>query len=377
MKKISVIFGTRPEAIKLAPVILELKRHPELICEVCITAQHREMLDQVLEIFQIIPDFDLNLMAPNQGLAEFASKAIDRLNAYMQQNRPDLVLVQGDTTTVFAASLAAFYNKIPVGHVEAGLRSGNRYAPFPEEINRVLTSRLTSIHFCPTDGNKQNLLGEGIDEKTIYVTGNTVIDALLIAREMVSENPPVIDGIKKDIVAEKRFVLITGHRRENFGSGFEEICNAIQALSCRFPEVHFIYPVHLNPNVQDPVRRILGNAQFNNIHLIKPLSYLQFVYLMNKCDLILTDSGGIQEEGPSLGKPVLVMRDVTERPEGVDSGTVRLVGTNAQLIINYVSKLLSHDELYDQMISVENPYGKGDSSQKIVSIITEYKFPNV
>jgi UDP-N-acetylglucosamine 2-epimerase (non-hydrolysing) len=368
MKKISVIFGTRPEAIKLAPVILALKKHPELICEVCITAQHREMLDQVLEIFEINPDIDLNLMAPNQGLAEFAAKALVHLDGYMKSSKPDLVLVQGDTTTVFTAALAAFYNQIPVGHVEAGLRSGNIYAPFPEEVNRMMATRLTTIHFCPTKGNRNNLIAEGVNENSIHVTGNTVIDALLIARDKVMNNPPFIEGIENSIIENERFVLITGHRRENFGPGFENICNAIHNLAETFPEVHFIYPVHLNPNVQEPVNRLLGDSKNKNIKLIKPVSYLPFVYLMNNSELILTDSGGVQEEGPSLGKPVLVMREITERPEGVEAGLVKLVGTNIDLIMRNVSGILNDPYFFDSKKQTINPYGDGHASEYIVNL---------
>jgi UDP-N-acetylglucosamine 2-epimerase (non-hydrolysing) len=369
LKKISVIFGTRPEAIKLAPVILELKKDPAFQCEVCITAQHREMLDQVLEIFGIVPEVDLNLMEPNQGLAAFAAKALIHLDQYMKDSKPDMILVQGDTTTVFTAALAAFYNRIPVGHVEAGLRSGDIYAPFPEEVNRMLATRMTSIHFAPTEGNKQNLLREGVDESTIHVTGNTVIDALMIARDKVEKKPPEVEGIDGKLLAGKRMILITGHRRESFGEGFENICNAIFRLAISFPDVQFIYPVHLNPNVQEPVKRILGTKKTPNIHLIKPLSYLPFVYLMNKSTILLTDSGGIQEEGPSLKKPVLVMRDVTERPEGMDAGLVKLVGTNPEAIFAAVSELLNDETAYDKMLSVENPYGDGLASKRIVDLI--------
>jgi len=274
--------------------------------------------------------------------------------------------VQGDTTTVFTAALAAFYHQIPVGHVEAGLRSGNRYAPFPEEINRMLATRLTSFHFAPTEGNKRNLLREGVDESTIHVTGNTVIDALMLARERVAKQPPVIDGLDEKLIAGKRMILVTGHRRESFGEGFENICGAICRLALSFPDVQFIYPVHLNPNVIEPVKRILGTAKTPNIRLLQPLSYLPFVYLMNKCTLILTDSGGIQEEGPGLKKPVLVMRDVTERPEGVEAGVVKLVGTNPERIVSSVTELLTNADLYAGMVASENPYGDGKAAQRIV-----------
>jgi UDP-N-acetylglucosamine 2-epimerase len=369
MKKVAVIFGTRPEAIKLAPVILELKKEAGIQCEVCITAQHREMLDQVLDVFGIVPDVDLDLMEPNQGLASFAAKALVRLDQYMKDNNPDLILVQGDTTTVFTAALAAFYNRIPVGHVEAGLRSGDIYAPFPEEVNRMLATCMTSLHFAPTEGNKQNLLREGVDESKIFVTGNTVIDALILARDRVVKEPPIVDGIDEKMLAGKRMILITGHRRESFGEGFENICTAIYRLALLFPDATFIYPVHLNPHVQEPVKRILGTEMTPNIHLIKPLSYLPFVYLMNKSTLLLTDSGGIQEEGPSLKKPVLVMRDVTERPEGVEAGVVKLVGTNPDTIVSSVSELLNDEVAYNKMISGENPYGDGKAAKRIVELI--------
>jgi UDP-N-acetylglucosamine 2-epimerase (non-hydrolysing) len=371
LKKISVIFGTRPEAIKLVPVILELKKSPDIVCEVCITAQHREMLDQVLEIFGIVPDTDLDLMEPNQELASFAAKAIVHLDGYLKKSRPDLILVQGDTTTVFAAALAAFYNRIPVGHVEAGLRSGDIYAPFPEEVNRTLATRMTTIHFAPTNGNKQNLVREGVEESTIHVTGNTVIDALLLAREKVINDPPVIEGLDEAVIGDKPIVLITGHRRESFGDGFEHICQAIARLAKAFPDHQFVYPVHLNPNVQEPVQRILGNGTIHNIHLIKPLSYLPFVHLMNRCTLILTDSGGIQEEGPSLKKPVLVMRNVTERPEGVEAGVVRLVGTDAGRIVSSVWELLTDKSVYHAMVANENPYGDGKAAKRIVELLTK------
>lgn len=372
MKKISVIFGTRPEAIKLAPVILDLKKDPAFICEVCITAQHREMLDQVLEIFEIVPDVDLNLMEPNQGLASLTARALVRLDAYLITSKPDLVLVQGDTTTVFTAALSAFYHKIPVGHVEAGLRSGDIYAPFPEEVNRMLATRMTSIHFAPTEGNKTNLVREGVKPDSIFVTGNTVIDALLIARDRVTNKPPVIEGLDSEQIRGNRIVLITGHRRESFGKGFENICNAIANLAQAFRDVHFVYPVHLNPNVQEPVRRILGTGSTPNVHLIQPLSYLPFVSLMNQSTLILTDSGGIQEEGPSLKKPVLVMRDVTERPEGVDAGVVRLVGTDPEAIVASVSELLTNRSVYDRMMMNENPYGDGHAAERIVETVKAF-----
>jgi len=374
MKKISVIFGTRPEAIKLAPVILALKQSPDFQVHVCITAQHRELLDQVLSVFEIEPDVDLNLMEPDQRLADFTAKAIKALDQYMEQVQPHIILVQGDTTTVLAASLAAFYHKVKVGHVEAGLRTGHKYSPFPEEINRVLTSHLADYHFAPTKKAKENLLSEGIPEDRIFITGNTVIDALFLALERVKKNRPPLPGVPDEIAnggPEKPLVLITGHRRENFGKGFESICKAIAALAERFPDTAFVYPVHLNPHVREPVFRLLGT--FKNIYLIEPLSYLPFVALMDRARLILTDSGGIQEEAPSLGKPVLVMREVTERPEVVEAGTAKLVGTDPKLIVANVSALLTDPRVYQEMAGRANPYGQGNSARLIVKICAEIR----
>jgi len=317
--KVAVIFGTRPEAIKLAPVILGLKKHPKIECRVCVTAQHRQMLDQVLEVFEIIPDVDLHLMRTNQTLSELTARSTMALDHYLENESPDLVLVQGDTTTVFVATLVSFYHQIPVGHVEAGLRTGNLYSPWPEEGNRVLTSHIAALHFAPTNVSRENLVLEGIDPGTIVVTGNTVIDALILSLRRVKRSPPEIKGLDIKLIEGKpppRIVLITGHRRENFGKGFESICLAIRELANRFPDVYYIYPVHLNPNVNEPVMKMLGTYKgriLPNVQLIEPLSYLQFVTLMNLATVILTDSGGIQEEAPSIGKPVLVMREVTER----------------------------------------------------------------
>jgi len=370
-KKISLIFGTRPEAIKLAPIILLLKKDPRFNVEVCVTAQHRSMLDQVLQIFNITPDVDLNIMKPNQSLAEITSNAIKSIDGYLANSKPDIVLVQGDTTTVFAASLASFYHKIPVGHVEAGLRTHNKYSPFPEEINRVMTTHIAELHFAPTELSKENLLRETVPQEKIFVTGNTVIDALLIAREKVKNTPPVIDGLSEEILnGTNPIVLITGHRRENFGGGFESMCNAIADLSKKFPDHRFIYPVHLNPNVREPVFRLIGNSA--NISLIEPLSYLPFVRLMLRSKLILTDSGGIQEEAPTFGIPVLVMRDTTERPEGNASGTVKLVGTEREKIVSTVSDLLLNTSAYDAMASSANPYGDGKASLRIIQHLAEY-----
>ena len=374
MRKIVVIFGTRPEAIKLCPVVLALKADPAFDCKVCVTGQHREMLQQVLDVFGVAPDVDLKLMQPNQTLAGLTARTLTSLDDYLAKEKPDLVMVQGDTTTVLAGALAAFYHHIPVAHVEAGLRTWNLESPWPEEANRRLTTRLAKWHFCPTENNKNNLIREGVPEKDIYVTGNTVIDALHMAREMVVKNPPKINGLPADWFGsnnDPRIVLITGHRRENFGEGFEHICMAIKKLAEEFPETHFVYPVHLNPNVREPVNRILNIQTYKhtNIHLIEPQSYLPFVALMNRACLILTDSGGVQEEAPSLGKPVLVMRDTTERPEAVTAGTVKLVGTGADDIYRSVKQLMTVREVYVKMSKAVNPYGDGLAADRIVKII--------
>ncbi len=368
MKTVAFIFGTRPEAIKLAPVILAMKGHRELAGKVCVTAQHRQMLDQVLEVFGIVPDADLNLMQPGQTLGGLTSRAMAALDAYLASERPDMVMVQGDTTTVFCATLAAFYHHIPVAHVEAGLRTGNLQAPWPEEANRVLTSRLASLHFAPTRTAKKNLLREGVADESIRVTGNTVIDALLLAVQQVRKNPPEIPGWPQADVAldGRQMVLITGHRRENFGDGLDSICRAIAELARRFPEARFVYPVHLNPNVRQPVGQILAGAGRDNIHLIEPLPYLPFVHLMDRSTLILTDSGGVQEEAPSLGKPVLVMREETERAEAIEAGVARLVGTDSGRIVAEVSRLLSDANARSQMARSVNPYGDGKASQRII-----------
>ncbi len=371
MHKLSFIFGTRPEAIKLAPLILEFKKNTSFDVNVCVTAQHREMLDQVLEIFEIVPDVDLNLMQPNQTLSKLTAKVINSVDEYLEKYKPDVIFVQGDTTTVFAVSLVAFYKKIKIAHVEAGLRTWNKYSPFPEEINRVLTSRLADFHFAPTETSKGNLLKEGLTGENIYITGNTVIDALFIAKEKIEENMPEIPGLNTEIFSNgSKNVLITGHRRENFGKGFEQICQALQELSNEFPDVNFIYPVHLNPNVQEPVRKYLSGRK--NIHLIEPLSYLPFVAAMYKSDIVLTDSGGVQEEAPSFGKPVLVMRENTERPEAVTAGTVKLVGTDPGKIFNEVKLLLTDSAAYSKMANAVNPYGDGLASKRIVKIISQY-----
>lgn len=378
-KKISVIFGTRPEAIKLAPVILALRREDWCECRVCVTGQHRQMLDQVLAVFQITPDVDLNLMAPSQTLGGLTARAMAALDGYLAEEKPDLVLVQGDTTTVFCAALAAFYHRIPIGHVEAGLRTGNMQSPWPEEANRVLTTRLAALHFAPTESNRVNLLKENVPDVDIVVTGNTVIDALLLGLEQVRRAPVSIAGLPTWLMAPDcrvPVVLVTGHRRENFGSGMESICHALAQLASHFPEMHYVYPVHLNPNVREPVQRILGSAGSDkvsgNVHLIEPLPYLSFIALMDRAKLILTDSGGVQEEAPSLGKPVLVMRDTTERPEAVLAGTVKLVGSSTEAIVRETTSLLVDDKRYQSMQRPYNPYGDGKAAARIILACRRY-----
>ena len=372
-KKISLIFGTRPEAIKLAPVILMLKRDNRFVVDVCVTAQHRSMLDQVLDVFDINPEIDLNIMLPNQSLAEITSNAIVQIDKYLERSKPDLVLVQGDTTTVLVAALSSFYHKIPLGHVEAGLRTHNKYSPFPEEINRVATTHIADLHFAATEVSKSNLLHEGIASEKIFVTGNTVIDALLLAKEKIEKIIPTVPGVPDEILTGiNPLIVITGHRRENIGRGFESICKAISRLAIEFNDHRFIYPVHLNPNVCEPVHRILGG--YNNIWLIEPLEYLPFVRLMSRSRLVLTDSGGIQEEAPTFGIPVLVMRDTTERPEGIRAGTVKLIGTNADTIVESVRTLLTDPQQYHRMASSINPYGDGNASRRIIQHIAKYLF---
>lgn len=370
--KVLSVFGTRPEAIKMAPVVLALENSPNIESLVCVTAQHREMLDQVLGIFDITPDYDLDLMKPGQDLFDITVRVLTGMREVLRQAKPDVVLVHGDTTTCFAAGLAAFYEGIKIGHVEAGLRTGNMKAPFPEEANRSLVGRLTSYHFAPTETAKNNLLAENISADFILVTGNTVIDALLMARDktqaMPSSHWQSVFGheLYQEITnTRRRLVLITGHRRENFGQGFVNLCTAIKLLAQKHPDWLLVYPVHLNPSVQKPVKDILSDLP--NVHLIDPQQYLPFVWLMNQSDLILTDSGGIQEEGPSLGKPVLVMRDVTERPEAVEAGTVKLVGTDMERIVNGVEEVLLNESTYKKMSVALNPYGDGQASQRIVN----------
>lgn len=373
--KILSVFGTRPEAIKMSPLVKALEDDSFFIAKTAVTAQHREMLDQVLELFEITPDYDLNLMKPGQDLYDITTKVLLGLRDVLNEFQPDLVLVHGDTATTFAASLAAFYQQIPVGHVEAGLRTGNLYSPWPEEANRLLTSRLAHWHFSPTERNQKALIDEQISPEQIIVTGNTVIDALQLVVQKIAELPALQQkiqttlqeaGLKVD-VTDKRYVLVTGHRRENFGEGFESICSALSKLATDNPTTHFIYPVHLNPNVQVPVKRLLGGL--DNVHLIEPLGYEPFVFLMQHAYLVLTDSGGVQEEAPGLGKPVLVMRDTTERPEAIEAGTVKLVGTNAELITSEVQCLLDNEAIYKQMSRAHNPYGYGNASQIIVDFL--------
>ncbi len=369
---VMLVFGTRPEAIKMAPVVLALRECGDMRVTVTITAQHRQMLDQVLALFDISPDHDLDIMQAGQSLPELFSRILTATSALLEREAPDLVLVHGDTSTTLAAALAAFYARIPVGHVEAGLRTGNLSAPWPEEANRRLTAPLASAHFAPTARARDNLLAEGVDPTTIHVTGNTVIDALLgvvtriegsdALRRQLGAGFPFLDPARK-------LVLVTGHRRESFGDGFERICQALRALAAR-DDVQIVYPVHLNPNVQGTVRRILGDAV--NVHLIEPQDYLPFVYLMTRAHLILTDSGGIQEEAPSLGKPVLVMREATERPEAVDAGTVRLVGTDPALIVAEVDRLIDDPDAYAAMTLAHNPYGDGLAAQRIASIVSRF-----
>ena len=372
MKKILFIFGTRPEAIKLAPLINLLKTKTEFNIKVCVTAQHRQMLDQVLKIFDIVPDYDLNLMKHNQTLPEICSSILQKLNPILHQFKPDLVLVHGDTVTTFSGSLAAFYNSIEVGHVEAGLRTGDIYSPWPEEANRKLTSIITKYHFAPTQLSQTKLLSEGINSENIFVTGNTVIDALLIAKNFIFRNPSILNDIKKQfefLDSKKDLILVTGHRRESFGKGFQNICNSIKSVANKNKNIQILFPVHLNPNVQKPVKEILSNE--DNVFLIPPQDYLPFVYLMDISKIILTDSGGIQEEAPSLGKPVLVMRDTTERPEAIQAGTVKLVGTSPKYICETIQELLDNKELYDEMSFAHNPYGDGKASNRILKILEE------
>lgn len=369
MHKILVVFGTRPEAIKMAPLVKALQLDANFDVEICVTAQHRQMLDQVLELFGISPDYDLNLMKAGQDLTDITSSVLTGMREVLRKAKPSIVLVHGDTSTAFAASLAAFYEKIEVGHVEAGLRTGNPYSPWPEEMNRRLTGSIAALHFAPTERARDNLVMEGVNERCIHVTGNTVVDALLSIVNRIRSDEPLqkeLDRKFSYLKRNKRLILVTGHRRENFGSGFDEICIALKKISER-GDVDILYPVHLNPRVQEPVNRILGNI--SGVHLVEPLDYLPFVYLMDRSFLILTDSGGIQEEAPSLGKPVLVMRDTTERPEAVAAGTVKLVGVNCNHIIEATNDLLDNESSYQVFSRIHNPYGDGSTSQAIVKIL--------
>ena len=370
MKKILTIFGTRPEAIKMAPLVHALDADSRFDAKVCVTAQHREMLDQVLELFEIEPDFDLNIMKPGQTLNDVTTAILVGLKPILEDFKPDVVLVHGDTATTFAASLAAYYQQIKVGHVEAGLRTGNIYSPWPEEANRKLTSAITNYHFAPTVGSKDNLLNEGVSEDEITVTGNTVIDTLFWVREKLNKDGSLSNDLlsKFDYLdPNKKLILVTGHRRESFGGGFERICEALRQIATNNPDAQILYPVHLNPNVQEPVNRLLKGL--DNVFLIEPQHYLPFCYLMDRASIILTDSGGIQEEAPSLGKPVLVMRETTERPEAVDAGTVRLVGTDVNLIVSQVNLLLTNPDEYQKMSKAHNPFGDGLASGRILEFL--------
>ncbi|WP_372757866.1 non-hydrolyzing UDP-N-acetylglucosamine 2-epimerase [Mariniflexile sp.] len=387
MKKILLIFGTRPEAIKMAPLIKEFEKYPEIFeTIVCVTAQHREMLDQVLTLFNITPNFDLNLMKQGQDLYDITSRVLLGLRSVLKEVTPDIVLVHGDTTTSTAAALASFYQQIPVGHIEAGLRTHNIYSPWPEEMNRQITGRIATYNFAPTNLSKVNLQKENINSNNILVTGNTVIDALHLVLKQIANNKDIqsdvlsiLDKIgvsplklQSWITSERKLVLITCHRRENFGEGFTNICDAIKHLSEKYPNVDFLYPMHLNPNVRKPIKEVFGDISIDNVLFVEPMEYLPFVYIMSKSFLVLTDSGGIQEEAPGIGKPVLVMRNTTERPEGLDAGTVKLVGTNKEVIVREVSALLDSNELYIKMSEASNPYGDGLASERIVKFLKEH-----
>ncbi|WP_407403212.1 non-hydrolyzing UDP-N-acetylglucosamine 2-epimerase [Sodaliphilus sp.] len=382
MKKVMLVFGTRPEAIKMAPLVKAFQQHTQdFETVVCVTGQHREMLDQVLEIFDIKPNYDLNIMKQGQDLYDVTSRVLLGMRDVLKEVAPDVVLVHGDTTTSTAAAIAAFYQQIPVGHVEAGLRTHNLYSPWPEEMNRQVTGRIATFDFAPTPLSRQNLLDEAVPESRIFVTGNTVIDALYWVVDKIKSNPDIDATLSKvlndsgydvsRLTNGRRMVLITGHRRENFGDGFLNICRAIKNLSERYPEVDFVYPMHLNPNVRRPIHEVFGEdlSNLGNLFFIEPLEYLSFVYLMEKSSIVLTDSGGIQEEAPGLGKPVLVMRDTTERPEALDAGTVKLVGTDYDAIVNNVSLLIDDQEAYMKMSKAVNPYGDGKACERIVNAL--------
>lgn len=382
MKRVMLVFGTRPEAIKMAPLVQEFRKHPDQYeTLVCVTGQHREMLDQVLNIFGIVPNYDLNIMKPGQDLYDVTARILSGMRDILTRTQPDVLLVHGDTTTSMAVALAAFYQQIPVGHVEAGLRTHNIYSPWPEEMNRQITGRIATYHFSPTPLSRENLLREGIDKSRILVTGNTVIDALYAVVNKMKDDVPLQLSLEKELKAAgydtgrlvteegRRLVLITGHRRENFGDGFLHICRAIKMLSEKYPDVDFVYPMHLNPNVRKPIKEIFGENCQSNLFFIEPLEYLSFVYLMEKSHIVLTDSGGIQEEAPGLGKPVLVMRDTTERPEALEAGTVKLVGTDYDKIVSEVSSLLDDVQYYEKMSQAVNPYGDGKACERIAQYI--------
>ena len=383
MKRVMLVFGTRPEAIKMAPLVQELRKHPDQYeTLVCVTGQHREMLDQVMNIFGIVPDYDLNIMKPGQDLYDVTARILSGMRDILTRTQPDVLLVHGDTTTSMAVALAAFYQQIPVGHVEAGLRTHNIYSPWPEEMNRQITGRIATYHFSPTPFSRENLLREGIDKSRILVTGNTVIDALYAVVNKIKGDVPLQFSLEKELkvagydtgrlAAEegRRLVLITGHRRENFGDGFLHICKAIRTLSEKYLDVDFVYPMHLNPNVRKPIKEVFGENRQSNLFFIEPLEYLSFVYLMEKSHIVLTDSGGIQEEAPGLGKPVLVMRNTTERPEALEAGTVKLVGTDYDKIVSEVSSLLDNTEYYKRMSLAVNPYGDGHACRRIVDALS-------
>ncbi|WP_200959381.1 MULTISPECIES: non-hydrolyzing UDP-N-acetylglucosamine 2-epimerase [unclassified Hydrogenophaga] len=371
--KVMVVFGTRPEAIKMAPLVKGLQaRAGEIETVVCVTAQHREMLDQVLKLFDIVPEHDLNIMKPGQDLFDITSNILLGLKGVLQQEKPDLVLVHGDTTTTLATSLAAYYARVPVGHVEAGLRTGNKHSPFPEEMNRKLTGSIADVHFAPTAASRDNLLREGISADAIHVTGNTVIDALLAVVDKLRNDTALKAELAQRFAflnPQRRLILVTGHRRENFGEGFQHICEALADIAAEHDDVEILYPVHLNPNVRQPVKDILAARGLANVHLIEPVDYLPFLYLMDRSYIIVTDSGGIQEEAPSLGKPVLVMRDTTERPEAVEAGTVKLVGTSREKIVAEARRLLVDADAYATMSRAHNPYGDGKAVQRIVQTV--------
>ncbi|MDD3591338.1 MAG: UDP-N-acetylglucosamine 2-epimerase (non-hydrolyzing) [Sulfurovum sp.] len=392
MQKVLIVFGTRPEAIKMAPLVKAFQKNQENFeTKVCVTAQHREMLDQVLELFEIVPDYDLDIMKPGQDLYDVTSNVLLGMKSVLAEFKPDVVFVHGDTSTTFAASLAAFYQQIAVAHVEAGLRTGDIYSPWPEEANRQLTTQITAYHFAPTTTSRDNLLRENVNEKSIAVTGNTVIDALFLALEKIKNNPvleeEIINSINKTLpstfqlpindstlnaqrltLQDHKMILVTGHRRENHGQGFINICTALKEIALNNPDIAIVYPVHLNPNVQKPVKELLSGI--DNVYLIEPLQYEQFIYMMDRSYFIITDSGGVQEEAPSLGKPVLVMRDTTERPEALEAGTVKLVGTDSELIRSEAQKLIDDPAAYEAMSRASNPYGDGKACQKIVDFLT-------